>query len=288
MNQPKLKNQHKSKQTKRPEDPEIIAQEGCTIRVKGKIVDTQAKDARIARQCQHVMTNGEFCRAVALRGRKHCFFHLIHIGRRLRAERVHELALASHCDPSVLPMELPLLEDANAIQLALSHVIDDVMHSRLDNKRAGLVLYALQTASANLANGVNLKQRDDATVASSYDDFEEDYQLGDTAPELKVEEEKVGEDPHQPEEGMCGAPSAEDPHKPEEGLYGATAAARNAGVEKRPRSRTTRDLGHPRAPARVERDAPSQRLEIVPAAHLQGRKPPVFALVQRDVVNGGA
>lgn len=240
MNQPKSKDQSKSKQTKKPEDLEIIPQKDRPIEVKGKIFGTQAKDAKIARQCEHVMTNGEFCRAVALRSRKYCFFHLVHIGRRLRAERVHEIAMAIGGGASVLPMELPLLEDANSIQLALSHVIDDVMHSRLDNKRAGLVLYALQTASANLANGVNLSQREDATVVRSYDDFEEDYQLGDTAPELKVEEEKV----------------VEDPHKPKEGLYGA--------------------------PARIERDAPSQRLEIIPAAHLQGRKPPVFAFVQRE------
>jgi len=260
MNQPKSKSQSKSKQRKKQEGAEIIRQEDRAIQVKGKMVGAQTKEAKIARQCEHVMTNGEFCRAVALRGRKYCFFHLIHIGRRLRAERVHELALAIQCDSSAMAMELPLLEDANSIQLALSHVIDDVMHSRLDNKRAGLVLYALQTASANLANGVDLGQRDGATVAGSYDDLEEDYQLGDTAPELKVEEEHVAEgvaeDPHKPKEGLYGAPSAEDPHIPKDGMCGA--------------------------PVRTERDVPSQRLEIVPAAHLQGRKPPVFAFVRRE------
>ncbi|MGA2371094.1 MAG: hypothetical protein ACLP3R_15745 [Candidatus Korobacteraceae bacterium] len=262
MNQPKSKNQAKSKPTNKTEGLEIVSQKDSPIDVKGKVVETQTKYAKIARQCDHVMTNGEFCRAVALRGRKYCFFHLIHIGRRLRAERVHELAMAIQCDSSAMAMELPLLEDANAIQLALSQVIDDVMHSRLDNKRAGLVLYALQTASANLANGVDLGQRDGATAACRYDDFEEDYQLGCTAPELKVEEEPVAEglpeDPHKPKDGLYGAPAPQEivPHIPKDGMYGA--------------------------PARMERDAPSRRLEVVPAAHLQGRKTPVFAFVQRE------
>ncbi|MGO9563188.1 MAG: hypothetical protein ACLPPV_11095 [Candidatus Korobacteraceae bacterium] len=215
MNQPKSKNQAKSKPTNKTEGLEIVSQKDSPIDVKGKVVETQTKYAKIARQCDHVMTNGEFCRAVALRGRKYCFFHLIHIGRRLRAERVHELAMAIQCDSSAMAMELPLLEDANAIQLALSQVIDDVMHSRLDNKRAGLVLYALQTASANLANGVDLGQRDGATAACRYDDFEEDYQLGCTAPELKVEEEPVAE----------GLP--EDPHKTKRRLVWGTRAARD-------------------------------------------------------------
>jgi hypothetical protein len=259
MNQPKSKDQHKTEQTKKPEDSKIIPAKEHPIHVKGKLAGAPTKDAKIARQCEHLMINGEFCRGVALRGRKYCFFHLIHIGRRLRAERVHELALANQFDSSLMSMELPLLEDANSIQLALSHVIDDVMHGRLDNKRAGLVLYALQTASANLANGVDFGQREGATVARSYDDLEEDYQLGDTAPELKVAEEQVAGGVAE-DNGMCGA------------------AAPEVELGKRPGSRTARDPGHPR----IERDAPSQRLEIVPAAHMQGRKPPVFAFVKRE------
>src|SRR5690242_16229543 len=81
------------------------------------------------RQCEHIKVNGEFCAALALRGRRYCFFHLIHIGRRLRAERVHELAIANSWDPSLIAAELPLLEDANAIQLALSHIIEAIMHN---------------------------------------------------------------------------------------------------------------------------------------------------------------
>jgi hypothetical protein len=48
--------------------------------------------------------------------------------------------------------ELPLLEDANSVQVALMKVIQMLGAGSLDHKTAGLMLYALQTASANLRN----------------------------------------------------------------------------------------------------------------------------------------
>ena len=47
-------------------------------------------------------------------------------------------------------MILPLLEDANSIQMALQQVMRLVLHHDVDYKTAGLLLYALQTASSNL------------------------------------------------------------------------------------------------------------------------------------------
>ena len=104
----------------------------------------------LPRHCEHVMTNGAFCRSMALRGGKFCHFHLIHLGRRIRAERRYEIAIKHDIDSRYIRMDLPLLEDANAVQLALSHVVDAVMNHAVDEKRAGLVLYALQTAVLNL------------------------------------------------------------------------------------------------------------------------------------------
>jgi hypothetical protein len=46
--------------------------------------------------------------------------------------------------------DLPPLEDANSIQLALMQVTRLLLSGRIENKTAGLVLYALQTASMNL------------------------------------------------------------------------------------------------------------------------------------------
>ncbi len=95
------------------------------------------------RHCEHVKSNGHFCGSPALRGRNYCFFHLTHIGRQMRAEQLA-------ANPNQDPLALPLLEDAASIQLALMQVTDALLRGTLDPKRAGLVLYALQTASSNL------------------------------------------------------------------------------------------------------------------------------------------
>jgi hypothetical protein len=48
------------------------------------------------------------------------------------------------------PLELPPLEDAVSIQLALIDVLQALAANQLDTKRASLLLYGLQVASANV------------------------------------------------------------------------------------------------------------------------------------------
>ena len=147
---------------------------------------------KTARQCEHIKINGEFCGSPALRGRNYCYFHLTYHGSRLSAERQHARALAEGGDAGMVSLELPPLEDAAAIQMALMQVIDAILHNRIDNKRAGLVLYALQTAGSNLARA-DFEQQRGAVVAGSYDDFEDDFELGDEAPELRADQSEAEE-----------------------------------------------------------------------------------------------
>jgi len=51
-----------------------------------------------------------------------------------------------------LPLQLPDVEDSASIQLALIEVIHALAANQLDPRRAGLLLYALQVASANAKN----------------------------------------------------------------------------------------------------------------------------------------
>lgn len=134
------------------------------------------------RHCEHVKSNGHFCGSPALRGRNYCYFHLTHIGRQLRAEQ-HALR------PGLEPfLELPLLEDAASIQLALMQVTNALLRGTLDPKRAGLVLYSLQTASINLRNMARDSKEDaDAAICNDYDSFEQDYELDGTI-DLRVSE----------------------------------------------------------------------------------------------------
>jgi hypothetical protein len=49
-------------------------------------------------------------------------------------------------------LELPFLEDANAVQVTIQEIMQAILDRRIDNKRAGLLLYSLQLASSNIRN----------------------------------------------------------------------------------------------------------------------------------------
>jgi hypothetical protein len=133
--------------------------------------------------CHHIKEDGIWCGSAALHGRDYCYAHLTFRGRRMRAaqqKRKHAWRL-----------ELPLLEDLNAVQVAIMQVLDAITEHRIDRHDAGQLLYGLQNAASNLRG----EQRASFEVSPSaenrcvsYDSFEEDYGL--------VEDEtSVGEKP---------------------------------------------------------------------------------------------
>jgi hypothetical protein len=158
-------------------------------------------------RCQHVKMNGTQCGSPALRRRRHCFFH-----ERIRRERAKIAADLS----AQRIFDLPLLEDANAVQMALMKVIQMLGAGRLDHKTAGLMLYALQTASVNLRNATF--EVDEATdVVIDRDDvhrtslggpqwFEEDFE----AEEGSDEEDDAEGNEEADEEGDEEAEDEED------------------------------------------------------------------------------
>jgi hypothetical protein len=97
-------------------------------------------DVHIPR-CTHIKTNGTQCGSPALRGRRFCFFHKNWQGQRI----------ALNAQPAApLSFTMPVLEDADSVQVALMQVMRLILAGQLDPKIAGLLLYALQTASFNL------------------------------------------------------------------------------------------------------------------------------------------
>ncbi len=100
-------------------------------------------------RCQHIKVNGTQCGCPALRRNKLCYFHKRHHEERIRLDfdRVKEARAGRR--PATL--ELPVLEDANSIQVSLMQVMRLVAAGRIELKAAGLMLYALQTASSNLS-----------------------------------------------------------------------------------------------------------------------------------------
>jgi hypothetical protein len=92
--------------------------------------------------CEQIKLDGEPCRAAALRGKKFCYYHL---NSGPPPKDVN--------NPGIIPQaqfHLPLLDDAITIQSAITLVCEHLLHRRLEPKKAGMLLYALQVASSNL------------------------------------------------------------------------------------------------------------------------------------------
>src|SRR5712671_2333938 len=94
-------------------------------------------------RCQHVKVNGVQCRSPAMRRRRRCYFH----DRMLDGRK--QFAAESCIKPRPM-FSMCLLEDANSVQVALMQVLNLLGSGQMDPKTAGLMLYGLQTASANL------------------------------------------------------------------------------------------------------------------------------------------
>ncbi len=157
-------------------------------------------------RCQHLKMNGTQCGSPALRWRRLCFFH-----ERIRRER----AKIAKDMTAKRGFDLPLLEDANSVQVALMKVIQMLGSGRMDHRTAGLMLYALQTASSNLRNAEFeaavvtdvVIDRDDVhrTSIDGPQWFEEDFEAEEEEEADEVENEV--EDEADDEAAVAAAPT---------------------------------------------------------------------------------
>jgi hypothetical protein len=93
-------------------------------------------------RCQHIKVNGTQCASPALRRQKYCYFHKQHRQKRLE--------INSNIQRERWKITLPVLEDANSIQMGLVQVMRLLVTQQIDHRTAALMLYGLQTASSNL------------------------------------------------------------------------------------------------------------------------------------------
>jgi len=94
-------------------------------------------------RCQHIKTNGTQCGSPALRNQRFCYFH-----KKWHDQRVVINSVRARRTRAAL--DLPVLEDAESVQVGLMQVMRLTLSGQLDSKTAGLMLCALQTASFNL------------------------------------------------------------------------------------------------------------------------------------------
>jgi hypothetical protein len=93
-----------------------------------------------APRCQHIRTSGTQCGSPAQRNKNYCYYH-----QRWRPVDINLSQPGKHAT-----FTIPILEDAHSIQLSIAQVMRQLMDQTIDSKTAGLMLYALQIASANL------------------------------------------------------------------------------------------------------------------------------------------
>jgi len=94
-------------------------------------------------RCQHIKVNGIQCGSPALRADRFCYFH--------KRWHEHHITIAEAKSLQIKPsIDVPVLEDANSIQVALMQVIHLLLSGEIEHRTAGLALYGLQTASINV------------------------------------------------------------------------------------------------------------------------------------------
>jgi hypothetical protein len=123
----------------------------------------------MADTCRYVKTNGSRCGAIALSGQDFCFWHnKLHrhhseaavTARRYycsdndvshrKKDKLADQYFSGSRPNGPLSEELPPLEDPESIQLAISILVASLADSRIEPKRAALMLYGLQIASSNV------------------------------------------------------------------------------------------------------------------------------------------
>jgi hypothetical protein len=150
-------------------------------------------------RCQHLKTNGTQCGSPALRRNRFCYFH-----KRYQEERIR--LNVDRRRRGTATFFLPVLEDANSIQMSLMQIMRLLLTGQIEPKTASLLLYALQTASTNLrltnfdpfVHQVILDPRDaaesilDETHLWNDEDFEEEEEEVDAVEqEIRQKEEEA-------------------------------------------------------------------------------------------------
>src|SRR5439155_5688794 len=88
-------------------------------------------------RCRHLKVNRTQCGSHALKDHRFCYFH----------QRWHEQKLvinSARARKARATFSLPVLEDANAIQLSIMQIMQLLLSGQIPQKTAGLLFYGLQ------------------------------------------------------------------------------------------------------------------------------------------------
>jgi hypothetical protein len=112
------------------------------------------KMADMAPRCQRVKQDGTACRSPQMKEHIYCFAH-------------KQMAEARE-----LMLMLPVVEDANAIQVGLMRIQKALMEDTISMKKAGLLLYSMQLAMTNVGQTTFGQAKDEEMVRETVDEDE--------------------------------------------------------------------------------------------------------------------
>jgi len=96
--------------------------------------------------CHHIMPSGRRCRSVRCNQTHYCYFHSGELVRR------HDRIDGMHANYRL--STLPVIEDRASIQIVLNEIIRSYISDAIDSRKAGILLYGMNIALANLRNDV--------------------------------------------------------------------------------------------------------------------------------------
>ena len=108
----------------------VMTESGCPQ----SYVESVISAANLAPRCEHIRAEGLRCHAPALHGRTLCYAHT-----RMAASKKAGL-------------QLPALENASGIALAVMQVVQQLLDGKLDRKTAVATLYGIQIVASTLSH----------------------------------------------------------------------------------------------------------------------------------------
>jgi len=115
----------------------MLLEEGRRMERKARRLEA-LRAARLAARCEHIKSNAQRCGSPALGGQKFCFFH--------------SLARSG-------AVEVPLLEDRRALQVAIQRVCERLASGTIAAANAKILLEGLDMASKNAERMAHEEER---------------------------------------------------------------------------------------------------------------------------------
>lgn len=132
-------------------------------------------------QCRHIRPDGRRCGSPSLRTGHFCYHHDLTRRTGPRQPQVNT-ARATKSNTFSLPTPADLSE-RSGLQLAIGQILHKIANNEIDPRRAGLLLYGLQIASALLP-----KAEPAPAPHQIVDEVIQDPELGSVAPEAELTE----------------------------------------------------------------------------------------------------